>query len=119
MLKTTLADNYRTQVSAENANSFGSYIWNRAILEAFIEDPKTSNIVLLGGDILEKDDSGRLNYTYDSWSVPGRSPTDSYEAYCKLSRENAREYLKIMRRGDNVFIVPVLTDEMTAGLLAK
>ncbi len=107
--------------AARDIEQFGliEIAWTRDTLEEFLEDSSVLDIVILGGDVLDKDKDGKIAYTYESWAVSGRSPNESYEAYCARSREKAREYLKIMRKGENVLIIPVLSDEATAGLHSK
>ena len=119
MLKTKLPKTYEENAYKHPEHGFNGIAWTRETLEKFLEDPTVSKVVILGGDILQKDHNDRLNYTYESWAVSARSPTESYDSYCVRSREKAREYLKIMRNSEGVLIAPVLTDEATAGLHAK
>ena len=119
MLKAKLPNTYLEKTYTREDHGFEGIAWSRETLESFLSDPAVNKVVILGGDILKKDKQGRLTYTYDSWAVSARSPAEPYDEYCKRSRDKAHEYLKIMRKGDDIFIAPVLTDEATAGLHAK
>ncbi len=119
MLKTKLPKVYSQSAVDLSSHGMSGIAWTREMFEKFLSDPEATKVVILGGDVLLVGDDGRISYTYESWAVEKRAPTESYESYSERAREKAREYLKIMRKGDGVLISPVLTDEATAGLLSN
>jgi hypothetical protein len=71
--------------------------------------------VILGGDVIIEAD-GRDEYTYDNWGMEKRKPTESFASYSARSVEKALKYIEKYPKIDNVFFVPIVISEATAGL---
>ena len=72
-----------------------------------LDELSDSNIVLLGGDILDQ----QKHYTYDNWYYE-YNPVVSEQENCKCSIEKARKYLLsyIEKNGVQYTVVLVLRD---------
>jgi hypothetical protein len=90
------------------------FAWKREDFLKFLEDQETSEFAILGGDVLSFEE-GRLSYTYDNWTAPDRIKTESFNSFCKRTRDAALQYVRAYPPIDNVVFSPVITSETTAG----
>lgn len=92
------------------------FAWDKKTFIQFLTDKETKNFAVLGGDVLNLDDSGNYKNTYDNWSTDRKGSSESFSDYCKRSREKAKEYVELYPATERTFFAPVMSSELTAGL---
>ena len=91
--------------------------WFRDTIIAFLNDPECDGYAVLGGDVLRFNiTNNKYEYTYDSWYVPKRLLSESFENYCRRSQSVAKEYIESYPSTKDVIFSPVISTEVTAGL---
>ena len=88
--------------------------WTRLDVFEIIKELDESNVAVLGGDVLKKEDT-KYKYNYDNWHSD-IEPGEQWDDYAKRSRKETQEYLKrYPDPGDNTYIYSlVLTDKPNA-----
>lgn len=93
------------------------FVWDRTLLLEFLQDRECQYYAVLGGDVIRITD-GVMSYTYDNWSVRvERSPTESFEGFVQRCKNVALKYINAYPEDKNIFFAPVITSEVTAGLV--
>ena len=63
--------------------------------------------MILGGDVLEKNQEGSLELNGSGWFSERKGPSESYKSYCQRSREETLNYIKSYPK-EKVFFAPIL-----------
>ena len=110
-----LSEKFSKHIRPLSIEGVSGSVWGRTLFLQFLEDSESDKFAILGGDIiLEKD--GKMEYTYDNWSVSERVPTESFADFAQRGIKTAKDYLTRYPDKDGVLFAPVMTSEVTAGL---
>lgn len=92
--------------------------WCKSDILDFINGQNSAEFAILGGDVMRFNlKSQQYDFTYDSWFLDRNGAQESFADYCERSRKRALEYITNYKSEDGIVFVPVISSELTAGLL--
>lgn len=112
-----LSEKYLSRIKSINIEGVIGTVWDRELFLEFLQDAESNHYAILGGDLIKVTD-GKMEYTYDNWSVKrDREPTESFERFVSRCKEEARLYIEAYPSEKNILFSPIMTSEVTAGLV--
>ncbi|PIP93970.1 MAG: hypothetical protein COW00_02930 [Bdellovibrio sp. CG12_big_fil_rev_8_21_14_0_65_39_13] len=111
-----IPDKYQQELLELNMPGVEGKAWSKELLLKFLDDNSSKDFAIVGGDVIEIDENGKMKYTYDNWGIDGRNIGESFHEYSGRCAVLTREYILNYPAKENTRFVPVMSSEVTTGM---